>query len=81
MTALDNLAARQYVDARARWFSLPYVQVGGSLRRCLPALRSSDLPSSSLPRLPSSPAYPPAGWHAGPEGQYGLRRALRDVAL
>lgn len=31
VTALDNLAARQYVDARARWFSLPYVQVGGSL--------------------------------------------------
>ena len=57
VTALDNLAARQYVDARARWFSLPYVQVGGSLRRCLPALRSSDLPSSSLPRLPSSPAF------------------------
>lgn len=30
MTALDNLTARQYVDARARWFSLPYVQ-GGTL--------------------------------------------------
>lgn len=28
VTALDNLAARQYVDRRALWFSLPYVQGG-----------------------------------------------------